>query len=193
MNDLIRLHTPRILCVRGILSMRDREDFACDVGLSPVLRPMTTKKPREILEWLCEGDEFRHYWKRSGTLNIHRLAQDIRKQIPDSTVSQSTLARAYAGESDSFLQDTIVTLSKFFGVPAAIVRGDVEYDPVETWGVEINWSEIRLLRLIRLLSADQRRMLHEQIRLMLPEEQREIAIGPPPTNVTPISHRKTKR
>lgn len=173
--------------------MRPRDNFASSPHRDSDLLRMKTRTPREILEWLCEGDDMRHYWKKDGSLNIHRLSQDIKKQIPGTRLSQSTLARAYDQSRDgsaTFHDETIATLSQFFDVPKAIIRGDVDFDPVEMWGMDIGIHEIRLLRMLRLLSPEQRRAIYEQIRVMLPPELQAMPVGPPPTNVTSLTGRK---
>lgn len=58
--------------------------------------------------------------------------------------------------------------------------------------MDIKTSELRLLKLVRLLSDDQRRVLFEQIRLMVPEDQRGPPFGGFPSNVTPLAGRSSK-
>ena len=175
--------------------MRSRDDFASSTDARRHFRQMNTRTPRQILEWLCEGDDFRHLWKTDGSLNIHRLHTAIKKAVKGATLTQSTLARAYQAKNGTaaFSDDTIEALSQFFEVPKPIIRGELTFDPVETWGMDINTSELRLLRLVKLLTPDQRRLLFEQVRLMIPEELRGPPIGGLPHNVTQLAGRRTKR
>lgn len=152
---------------------------------------MATKKPREIIEWLCEGHS--EFWKmapQGPVVNIYALAIALKRWADGKkdrkAPSQSTLARLYAGESESFQESTLDTLSEYFQVPKAIIRGDVEWNSVEAWGMDINIAELRLISLMRKLNPEQRALIYEQIRVMLPSETPLAAPLVHPSGVLPF-------
>lgn len=129
------------------------------------MRRMARKTPREILEVLCQ--DMPALWKE-GRVNIYALAQQM--HAAGSPVSQSTLDRLYRGKTEMFSEATVAMLSKFFQLPTAYIRGDLELDE-EGLGVQITLSELRITLALRSLDPDKRRAVIELIRSLLPTDK----------------------
>lgn len=148
------------------------------------MTPMSTPKKkmywRGRLEWLCDPESYPQYWKADGTLNIYALRRDIVNAFPKRTTSQSTLARLYSGDSEEIKEETLDTLSMFFQVPKALIREDVEWDTTEMWGMDVTVTELRLLAAMRELNKEQRRVVRDLIRSMLPGDKQQLIPEPTP-------------
>lgn len=150
---------------------------------------MMKRTPKDILEWLCA--DVPRYWhvneNRTRIVNIYRLAKDLKERAAKENWAkvpgQSTLARGYKNEQETFDEPTLDALSTFFGIPKAIIRGDVDMNSLEAWGMDINISELRLLRAVRDLTPEQRGAVYKLLHSMLPGQPALIPPIPPP-NVT---------
>ena len=174
--------------------MRRRYDFETGHPVSETV--CMQKTPKEILEWLCEGHE--QYWKPDGTLNIYALHQSLarwgkeRESLLKENVktrkipSQSTMARLYAGDSAEFKTSTATTLSDFFGVPVAMIRGEVLWNPKEDWGMDLTYREVTLLYQLRQLQPEQRRAVAKLIEEMLPENAERAPVMMMRRGTTPL-------
>lgn len=130
----------------------------------------TTKKRtwKQTLEWLCEGEEYDYLWQlRDGErqLNCTKLASEITEKTKVN-VNASTLYRAYVGSTDSISDNTIHTLSLFFEVPAAVIRGEITVDSALEWGMDITISEIKMMKEMRELTPDGRALVRQAIRTL---------------------------
>ncbi len=165
--------------------------------------PDTTRMkrtPKEILEWLCT--DLPQYWRKNDegklSVNIYRLAKDLKeraiKEGKDEFPSQSTLARGYDEETDTFKEPTLDALSEHFGVPKAIIRGDVDLNSLEAWGMDINISELRLLKAVRDLTPEQREAVYKLLHTMLPGQPALVPpIAPPKLAYFPGTGTKRSR
>lgn len=161
---------------------------------------MSRRTPKQILEWLCEG--LPEYWRRDKNdvlaVNVYKLAKDLRRTVERNAAkdleapSQSTLARGYAGETESFSEPILALLSEHFSVPAPLIRGEVDLDSLEAWGMDITIAELRVLALVRKLEPSQRKAVYELLHTMLPDEPPLVAPIPPP-NVMPFDLRRRPR
>lgn len=130
--------------------------------------PTKRRSPRETLEWLCEGDEYSHLWQvRDGTrkINITALTSEINEKTA-AGLSVPTLHRAYVGDTDTFSDNTFHTLSLFFDVPVAVIRGDITLDAITEWGMDVTLSELKLIREFRDLSTDGKTLIRQAIRVL---------------------------
>jgi hypothetical protein len=145
------------------------------------------KTPKEILEWLCTDHE--QFWKNDRTVNVyalhHALQRWAKTKGKTKVPSQSTIARLYGGESDEFKTSTATVLSDFFGVPVAIIRGELLWNPEEVWGMDITLSEVRLLYQLRQLDPEKRQAVVRLVEEMLPPGAEKAPVLIPPRR-TPL-------
>lgn len=187
LNRLPWVHCRPLLCMRGTMSSLMRHDFD-QLGRPPDTGRMKTRTPREVLEWLCESHA--EFWKPSGELNRYALAQALRKATK-RRISQSTIERLYKGKTSVMSAETITALEQYFQVPRALIRGDVEWNPLETWGMDITLAELRLIGMVRTLTPTQRQRLYELIGSMLPDAAKLTV--PQTQNVIPLLTRKNQK
>lgn len=124
---------------------------------------MPTRNARQTLEWLATGRP--EFWHASGELNIYKLSKALSPRV-----SQSTLDRLYRGVSKSFSEQTIEALADFFDVTKASIRGE-DGENIHDYSHDITIAEFRLICQIRRLNPERKRLVLDQIRLMLPEEK----------------------
>lgn len=153
-----------------------------------------------MLDWLCEG--IPAYWLIDDNGRPHVNVYALRKALVDTATehkgkglklpSQSTLARGYAGETLSFSDAVIDILSEHFGVPGPLIRGDVDLNSLEAWGMDITIAELRVLNLMRKLQPTQRGAVYDLLHSMLPNEP-PLAAPIPPPNVTIFPRSRSSR
>jgi hypothetical protein len=139
------------ICIREYTRPRDEFNQGAN--------DMPSRTPRETLEWLAAQRE--DLWHQDGSLNIYRLAKELAPYV-----SQSTLDRLYRGVSKAFSESTLDALSSYFSVPKSALRGEASGVVTEV-GADITLSELRLLSQFRRLKPERKRLVAEQVRIML--------------------------
>lgn len=155
------------------------------------------RTPRQTLEWLCTDQT--EFWKADGTVNVYALHNALKRWAKEKgetkVPAQSTLARLYKGESLEFDTKTANALSEFFGAPTAVIRGELQWNPEEVWGMDITLAELRLLSQLRLLTTDQRRAVSRLVAEMMPpgSQPTPLLMPPRPTPILPIPQKRSEK
>lgn len=130
------------------------------------------RTPKETLEWLCSGEEYTEFWHAQGggkrKINGYKLRKAIEKDT-GRKIAAATMHRIMTGSTNSFDESTLATLESFFTIPTAMIRGEVEFDPTEEWGMDLTTSELKLIHKLRNLTEQQRSAIRAQIESMQPD------------------------
>jgi hypothetical protein len=147
--------------------------------------PKQKRSFREMLDWLCAGEEYVELWElKDGQphLNITGLAARISEKT-GIRVHASTLYRSYTGTHDSLGDKTVSTLALFFGVPSAVIRDEITIDAITEYGMDITLSEIKLLKELRELPSEGRALVRQTIQTL--QELHSVPSGPRRRKATP--------
>lgn len=152
---------------------------------------------RQMLDWLCEAEGYEDLWEnKDGTrhLNLTQLATRISENT-GIRVYPSTLHRAYTGTHDGVGEKTLSTLAIFFGVPTAVIRDEITMQEITEYGMDITFTEVKLLREMRDLTPEGRALVRQTIQTLrnmhAPANDGELE-AKTGTSVSPLKPRNTK-